>query len=262
MLAKRFFAGAGRCARRAAVDPRLVEDGGPGARRGRGARWSTFQRLVLSQSRAVATPAGPARELAGTAPAFRRVLLKLSGRGADGRPRVRHRPERRSTRSRARSPTCTPTGVELAIVVGGGNIYRGMAAAAEGMDRATADYAGMLATRPQRARAAGRARARRRRHARALGDRGRGGRGAVHPPPRDPPPREGPGRHLRGRHRQPVLHDRHRRRAARARDRRRGDPDGEERRRGRLRRRPAHRPERDVPARAHAPRGDRARASR
>ncbi len=38
------------------------------------------------------------------------------------------------------------SGVEIAIVVGGGNIYRGMAAAAEGMDRATADYAGMLAT--------------------------------------------------------------------------------------------------------------------
>jgi uridylate kinase len=38
------------------------------------------------------------------------------------------------------------SGVEVAIVVGGGNIYRGMAAAAEGMDRATADYAGMLAT--------------------------------------------------------------------------------------------------------------------
>src|ERR1044072_3779194 len=37
-------------------------------------------------------------------------------------------------------------GVELAIVVGAGNIYRGMSAAAEGMDRATADYAGMLAT--------------------------------------------------------------------------------------------------------------------
>src|SRR5687768_305920 len=37
-------------------------------------------------------------------------------------------------------------GVELALVIGGGNIYRGMAAAAEGMDRATADYAGMLAT--------------------------------------------------------------------------------------------------------------------
>ena len=37
-------------------------------------------------------------------------------------------------------------GTELAIVVGGGNFYRGLAAAAEGMDRATADYAGMLAT--------------------------------------------------------------------------------------------------------------------
>jgi uridylate kinase len=38
------------------------------------------------------------------------------------------------------------TSIELAIVVGGGNIYRGLAAAAEGMDRATGDYAGMLAT--------------------------------------------------------------------------------------------------------------------
>jgi uridylate kinase len=38
------------------------------------------------------------------------------------------------------------TGVEMALVVGAGNIYRGIAAAAEGMDRATADYSGMLAT--------------------------------------------------------------------------------------------------------------------
>ena len=37
-------------------------------------------------------------------------------------------------------------GVEVAIVVGGGNIFRGMAAASQGMDRATADYMGMLAT--------------------------------------------------------------------------------------------------------------------
>jgi uridylate kinase len=37
-------------------------------------------------------------------------------------------------------------GTEIAVVVGGGNFYRGMSAAAEGMDRATADYAGMLAT--------------------------------------------------------------------------------------------------------------------
>jgi len=38
------------------------------------------------------------------------------------------------------------TGIEIAIVVGGGNFYRGLAAAAEGMERTTADYAGMLAT--------------------------------------------------------------------------------------------------------------------
>src|SRR5205823_9306915 len=38
------------------------------------------------------------------------------------------------------------SGVGIAIVVGGGNFYRGLAAAAEGMERATADYAGMLAT--------------------------------------------------------------------------------------------------------------------
>ena len=37
-------------------------------------------------------------------------------------------------------------GLEIAVVIGGGNIYRGMAAAAEGMDRATGDYMGMLAT--------------------------------------------------------------------------------------------------------------------
>ncbi|MBV9473512.1 MAG: UMP kinase, partial [Solirubrobacterales bacterium] len=37
-------------------------------------------------------------------------------------------------------------GLEVAIVVGGGNIYRGLAAAARGMDRATGDYMGMLAT--------------------------------------------------------------------------------------------------------------------
>ena len=153
---------------------------------------------------------------------------------------------RRSTRSPARSSTCSREGVELAIVVGGGNIYRGMAAAAEGMDRATADYAGMLATvlnalalqdalerlgadtRVQSALAVVR------------------GRRAVHPPPRDAPPREGPRRDLRRRHGQPVLHHRHGRRAARARDRRAGDPDGEERRRRRLRRRPAHRPRRDA----------------
>ena len=77
---------------------------------------------------------------------FRRILLKLSGEALMGTRDHgidvggRARPRRR------RSSTCSERGVGVAIVVGGGNFYRGMAAAAEGMERATADYAGMLAT--------------------------------------------------------------------------------------------------------------------
>ena len=58
---------------------------------------------------------------------------------------VRHRRARRSTRSRASSSSVHDRGVEIAVVLGAGNIYRGIAGAAEGMDRATADYLGMLA---------------------------------------------------------------------------------------------------------------------
>jgi uridylate kinase len=78
-------------------------------------------------------------------PAFHRVLLKLSGEALMGNqefglalPRIEAIAEE--------IVECLDTGVEIAVVVGAGNIYRGMAAAAEGMDRATADYAGMLAT--------------------------------------------------------------------------------------------------------------------
>jgi len=86
----------------------------------------------------------PAR--AGTgAPAFRRVLLKVSGEALMGEreygmdlPTI--------DALAAEIADVHSTGVDVAIVVGGGNIYRGIAAAAEGMDRASADYAGMLAT--------------------------------------------------------------------------------------------------------------------
>ena len=64
-------------------------------------------------------------------------------------------------------------GVEIAIVVGAGNIYRGIAGAAAGMDRATGDYMGMLATVLNALHAAGRAGEARRPHARAVGDRRR-----------------------------------------------------------------------------------------
>jgi uridylate kinase len=78
-------------------------------------------------------------------PAFQRVLLKLSGESLMGDREYGidlHEAERIADEIR----DLHSNGVEIAIVVGGGNIYRGMSAAAEGMDRATADYAGMLAT--------------------------------------------------------------------------------------------------------------------
>jgi uridylate kinase len=78
-------------------------------------------------------------------PKFRRVLLKLSGEalmgdleyGTDAEQVQRIAVQLHSTRSR---------GIEVAVVVGAGNIYRGLEAAAKGMDRATGDYMGMLAT--------------------------------------------------------------------------------------------------------------------
>ncbi|MGZ4382713.1 MAG: UMP kinase [Gaiellaceae bacterium] len=78
-------------------------------------------------------------------PVFRRVLLKLSGESLMGdRDYGMDLPTIEAIAEEVAS--IRANGVEIAIVVGAGNIYRGMAAAAKGMDRATADYAGMLAT--------------------------------------------------------------------------------------------------------------------
>jgi uridylate kinase len=78
-------------------------------------------------------------------PVFRRILLKLSGESLMGERE--YGLDRRTIDSIAEEILDVHTsGVEIALVVGAGNIYRGMSAAAEGMDRATADYAGMLAT--------------------------------------------------------------------------------------------------------------------
>jgi len=78
-------------------------------------------------------------------PAFRRILLKLSGEALMGELEYGADPIRIKTIAAAISRV-HETGVEVAIVVGAGNIYRGMAGAAAGMDRATGDYMGMLAT--------------------------------------------------------------------------------------------------------------------
>jgi uridylate kinase len=77
--------------------------------------------------------------------AFRRVLLKLSGEALLGDREYGIDPKTVVAISEE-IVAVHEAGTELAVVVGAGNIYRGMAAAAEGMDRATADYAGMLAT--------------------------------------------------------------------------------------------------------------------
>jgi uridylate kinase len=78
-------------------------------------------------------------------PAFRRVLLKLSGEALLGVQQFGTDPERIHSIART-VRRVRERGVEVAIVVGGGNIYRGLEGTARGMDRATADYMGMLAT--------------------------------------------------------------------------------------------------------------------
>ncbi len=110
---------------------------------------SSRSRGSLSQNRRVTThqelAERAARSTGGAAPAFRRLLLKLSGEALMGDAEYGTDPK--TVDAIAREIVSVQTeGLELAIVVGGGNIYRGISAAAAGMDRATADYAGMLAT--------------------------------------------------------------------------------------------------------------------
>lgn len=79
------------------------------------------------------------------APAYKRILLKLSGEALMGEDVYGIN---RATIDRivAEIAVVAAMGLEIAIVIGGGNIFRGVAPAAAGMDRATADYMGMLAT--------------------------------------------------------------------------------------------------------------------
>jgi uridylate kinase len=78
-------------------------------------------------------------------PSFSRVLLKLSGESLAGDQGYGIDPLTISTIAREIKDV-VDMGVQLALVIGGGNIFRGLAAASKGMDRASADYMGMLAT--------------------------------------------------------------------------------------------------------------------
>ncbi len=78
-------------------------------------------------------------------PAYGRVLLKLSGEALMGEQQFGIDPAV-TTQIAKDIHEIQELGVQTAVVIGGGNLFRGLAASAKGMDRATADYMGMLAT--------------------------------------------------------------------------------------------------------------------
>jgi uridylate kinase len=78
-------------------------------------------------------------------PAYKRVLLKISGEALMGTQTYGINPEVLRVVASEIAETAN-LGVQLAVVVGGGNIFRGVSESAKGMDRASADYVGMLAT--------------------------------------------------------------------------------------------------------------------
>ena len=84
-------------------------------------------------------------DAANSSPVYKRVLLKLSGEALMGEQQFGVDPKVVG-RIAEDIKDIQKLGVETAIVIGGGNIFRGLAASARGMDRATADYMGMLAT--------------------------------------------------------------------------------------------------------------------
>ena len=80
-----------------------------------------------------------------TTPRYKRILLKLSGEALMGNDAYGINPQTIAGIV-AEIKAVADLGVEIGVVIGGGNIFRGMAGTATGMDRATADYMGMLAT--------------------------------------------------------------------------------------------------------------------
>ncbi len=87
----------------------------------------------------------PHSPYAGEPAVFDRVLLKLSGQALQGEDRHSIDPEKIDAIAR-QIETAASRSVEIAVVVGAGNIFRGVAGSAHGMDRATGDYMGMIAT--------------------------------------------------------------------------------------------------------------------
>ena len=147
-------------------------------------------------------------------PRYGRVLLKLSGEALMGEQQFGIDPAV-TTQIAKDIAEIQGLGIQVAIVIGGGNLFRGLAASAKGMDRATADYMGMLATVINGLALQDALEHVGDQHPRGQRHRDARRRRALHPPPRRPPPGKGARRRLRRRHRQSLLHDRHRRRAPR-----------------------------------------------
>jgi uridylate kinase len=78
-------------------------------------------------------------------PTYKRILLKLSGEALMGEQQFGIDPAV-TTQTAKEISEIQQLGVQVGVVIGGGNLFRGLAASAKGMDRATADYMGMLAT--------------------------------------------------------------------------------------------------------------------
>ena len=89
-----------------------------------------------------------------TIPKYKRVLLKLSGEALQGPGQFGISSDVIEYVSEEIKSVYS-LGVETAIVIGGGNIFRGVSSSSKGMDRSTADYMGMLANRDKRACPAG-----------------------------------------------------------------------------------------------------------
>ncbi|MBI5870436.1 MAG: UMP kinase [Actinobacteria bacterium] len=85
------------------------------------------------------------QDFAGEPAVFKRVLIKLSGQALQGEDMLSIDPDKISDIAN-QVHTTWKRGVEIAIVVGAGNIFRGVAGSTRGMDRATGDYMGMIAT--------------------------------------------------------------------------------------------------------------------
>ena len=137
---------------------------------------------------------------------YKRVLLKLSGEALAGEKQIGIDPHTVS-KICAEIADVVDMGLEVALVIGGGNIFRGLSASAEGMDRSSADYARHSAERACRAGRAGKDRPS---HPRAFGHRHAGSLRTLCPPPRHAASGKGPRDHLRRRDGQSVLHHGHR----------------------------------------------------